>query len=277
MQKLTIDDEFKALLPELDKDTYALLEENLIENGCRDSLVVWNGVLIDGHNRYEICTKHDIPFNTVEKEFASREEALIWIITTQVSRRNLTPIQLSHFRGLHYMADKKIQGSSNQYVQKSESGHYDPFHFSTAQRLSTQYNVSPKTIRRDAKLAAAIDAIGVSSPEAKRMILSGEAKFDKKELRNLSEISKEDLSDIAAEIIEGTYEKQKPAFNAPSYGNETSDGVHARTRPYVATISSITDDFYSELRRYSKNGDKSELKTALRCYIDDLEDIYRQI
>ena len=102
MQRIIIDEEFKALLPALDTDTYARLEANLLENGCRDSLVVWNGVLIDGHNRYEICTKHGIPFKTVNKEFSSREAALIWIISTQLSRRNLTPAQLSHYRGLHY-------------------------------------------------------------------------------------------------------------------------------------------------------------------------------
>ena len=140
MQKIIIDEEFKALLPALDKDTYALLEENLLQNGCRDSIVLWGNVLIDGHNRYEICNKHKITFNTINKDFESREEALIWIISTQVSRRNLSPIQLSHFRGLHYMADKTIQGTNNQFTQKSEKGQNDPFQNdltgSTATRLA---------------------------------------------------------------------------------------------------------------------------------------------
>ena len=86
MQNVVIDDEFERLLPKLDEKTYTSLEANLLENGCRDSLVLWNGILIDGHNRYGICTKHNIPFNTVSKEFETREEVLIWIITTQVSQ-----------------------------------------------------------------------------------------------------------------------------------------------------------------------------------------------
>ena len=93
MSEIIIDEQFKSLLPALDAKTYALLEENLLLNGCMYPLVVWNGILIDGHNRYEICTKNNIPFKTVDKEFASRDEVLIWIISTQVSRRNLTPIQ----------------------------------------------------------------------------------------------------------------------------------------------------------------------------------------
>ena len=84
MPNIIIDEEFKALLPALDKDTYAMLEENLLKNGCRDSIVLWGDILIDGHNRYEICNKHGIPFNTIGRDFKSREEALIWIISTQV-------------------------------------------------------------------------------------------------------------------------------------------------------------------------------------------------
>ena len=120
MQSIIIDEEFRSLLPVLDQSIYESLEENLITNGCRDAIILWNGILIDGHNRYEICTKNDIPFNTVNKDFSSREEALIWIISNQVSRRNLTQIQLSHYRGLHYLANKKIvknEGWKNQYSE----------------------------------------------------------------------------------------------------------------------------------------------------------------
>ena len=91
MREIIIDEVFKSLLPVLDDETYALLEENLLQNGCRDSLVLWNDILIDGHNRYELCVKHEIMFNTINREFESREEAMIWIVSNQVSRRNLTP------------------------------------------------------------------------------------------------------------------------------------------------------------------------------------------
>jgi len=129
MQEIIIDEEFKALLPTLDQTTFKLLEENIIENGCRDPLVLWDGVLIDGHNRYEICTQHFIPFATVDKEFASREDALIWIISTQVSRRNLSPMQLSYYRGLHYRAEKKRISNARGVNQHSEvDGQNDQCH-----------------------------------------------------------------------------------------------------------------------------------------------------
>ena len=122
MRELIIDEEFRTLLPELDSETYALLEENLLVNGCIYPLVVWGDILIDGFNRYSICTEHEFPFDVVSKSFDSRDEVLIWIIANQVSRRNLSSLQLSYYRGLHNTADKRLvnkSGGKNQYSEVS--------------------------------------------------------------------------------------------------------------------------------------------------------------
>lgn len=87
--KIKIDDEFKALIPPLTNDEYSGLEKSLLDDGCRDSLVLWGDTLIDGHNRYEICTKYHIPYETVQKDFDSRQSAIEWIILNQFGRRNL--------------------------------------------------------------------------------------------------------------------------------------------------------------------------------------------
>lgn len=90
MTVLTIDPEFAQLIPAPSVEERAQLEASLLEEGCRDALVAWNGVLLDGHNRYALCQKHDIPFSVVERQFDSREDALVWICTNQMARRNLT-------------------------------------------------------------------------------------------------------------------------------------------------------------------------------------------
>lgn len=87
--QLIVDKEFKDLIPPLSDEEYKGLEENIVKEGCRDSIVTWEGVIVDGHNRYEICTRHNIPFNTVERNFNSRQDAIEWIILNQFSRRNL--------------------------------------------------------------------------------------------------------------------------------------------------------------------------------------------
>ena len=313
MDGIIIDKEFKSLLPKLDNETLRLLEENILENGCRDSLVLWNGTLVDGHNRHAICVKHGIPFNTIDKEFASREEALIWIINTQVSRRNLSPTALSYFRGLHYRADKKIVtnpfGKKQPVVDDGQNVHHQK-NQTTAGRLSEQYNVNEKTIRRDAKGADAIDAIGGASPEAKRMIIDNEVKIDKKDLLEMAAMSGEEIAEIAARIENGTYEKKKagataleteqapetaptaesatepssPGFAqnpapkpAPTGTASPADSLIACINPLRAMITGISGSFSEELPKITSAAEKAMLKTELRAYIDMLEELYFRI
>lgn len=89
MPEIVIDQEFKALIPPLSAEELAQLEANIVADGCRDPLVVWGTTLIDGHNRYDICTRHSITFQTVQMEFESKAHARIWIRRTQAGRRNL--------------------------------------------------------------------------------------------------------------------------------------------------------------------------------------------
>ena len=88
--KPKIDAEFASLIPPLSADEYMQLEANLIVEGCRDPLVVWGEILIDGHNRLQICTKHNIQYEVVERNFEDRDDAMIYIIHNQLGRRNLS-------------------------------------------------------------------------------------------------------------------------------------------------------------------------------------------
>ena len=90
---MKIDDEFSSLIPALTEDEYKRLEASILNEGCRDVIVLWGEIIIDGHNRYNICMKHNISFNTVQKEFASRDEVKLWMLQNQLSRRNLNDFQ----------------------------------------------------------------------------------------------------------------------------------------------------------------------------------------
>ena len=67
--KLKISMEFKNLIRPLQKKEFLQLEANLLSDGCRDPIVTWKGFIVDGHNRYEICTEHQIPFEVLEMDF----------------------------------------------------------------------------------------------------------------------------------------------------------------------------------------------------------------
>jgi len=87
---MEIKQEFKKLIPPLNEAEYSELESSILAEGCREPLIVWNNILVDGHHRYEICTKHNIPFETKSINFSDDDEAMVWIITNQLGRRNIT-------------------------------------------------------------------------------------------------------------------------------------------------------------------------------------------
>jgi hypothetical protein len=79
-----------ALIPPLSADEFKQLEANIQRDGCTDPLTVWNGILVDGHNRYKICQKHGIAFKTETlKDCLTRDHVMVWIDERQLGRRNL--------------------------------------------------------------------------------------------------------------------------------------------------------------------------------------------
>jgi len=88
---MKIDPTFRNIIPPLGAEELSQLEANIIADGCRDPLVTWEGTLIDGHNRYDICMRHGLPFKSVAMEFPDRDAVLVWIIRNQFGRRNLAP------------------------------------------------------------------------------------------------------------------------------------------------------------------------------------------
>jgi hypothetical protein len=117
---IKIDQELKNLIPKLTEEEREQLEQNIISEGVRDPLVIWKGynILLDGHNRYEICVKNGIDYELIEIELPTREDARMWIMRNQLGRRNLSPESLSYFRGkLHQAEKQKVKNPTgkNQY------------------------------------------------------------------------------------------------------------------------------------------------------------------
>lgn len=174
LMEIKIDQEFKDLIPAISEEELKGLEESIIKEGCRDPLVLWDDIIIDGHNRFDICTRHEIKFKTVVKGFDDRDQAKLWIICNQLSRRNLPPIQMSYLRGLQYTLEKKEHGGQI----PGSMGQNDPS-LTTAERIAEQHHVSPATVKRDAKFAEAVDQL---PPEEKKEVLSGKSEKTKSEL-----------------------------------------------------------------------------------------------
>ena len=92
---LKVDPELRDLIPPLTDGEYASLKESIEKDGCREPLTIWKGqdIILDGHNRYEICRDLQVPFNTIEIELPDINAAKIWMIKNQKGRRNLAESQ----------------------------------------------------------------------------------------------------------------------------------------------------------------------------------------
>ena len=289
MQKIILDDEFRFLLPPLDEQTFRDLEAAILEHGLLVPLVLWRGILIDGYHRYRICSEHSIPFSTIDMEFDSREDVIIWIIENQISRRNLTPMQLSFFRGLHYNTDKKAHGDIDRVSAKSAANALNnakPQNVvlrsgSTARRLAEHYDVSHETIRRNSRLAEGLTAIGKVNPDVKKQILSGEVRVGKNRLEALSNASAQEVRAVVREIEEGVFVSRAPRSSAnvdltstvTLTPNVTSDSILPELRQLNNIISSFAGEFNSMFEQLN-SGNSAELKPVIRTFINQLEELY---
>lgn len=92
--ELRIDEGLKAYIDPLTPDEHESLERSILAEGCRDALVVWDDLLIDGHNRYGICQKHGLPFNTVQAtQFKNMDDVHLWMIDQHLGRRSVSDFQ----------------------------------------------------------------------------------------------------------------------------------------------------------------------------------------
>lgn len=199
---LRIDPQFAAVWKELKPQERSFLEASLEAEGCRDALVVWGDVLVDGHNRYDFCTRFGIPFETRQIEFASHDEAMEWIKRNQRGRRNSTDEEIAYAIGKKYLVAKRRRGRPEQM------GHDVPLN--TAEAVGAEFGVSGKTVKRNAQFAKAVEKIADSvGPEAKAKILSGKSGRTKKEIVEIATLPAREQRKALAE--ESPPRRQQPA------------------------------------------------------------------
>lgn len=92
--EILVNPELKAYIDPLTEEEHEALERSILAEGCRDALVLWGDVLVDGHNRYGICRKHGLPFQTVQNpRFQSIDDVYLWMIDQHLGRRSVSDFQ----------------------------------------------------------------------------------------------------------------------------------------------------------------------------------------
>lgn len=178
MHELKIDPELKDLLPPLTEEEYKQLEKNIVENGFDNNFPImeWHGYIVDGHNRYSICQKHNIEYVVGTLAYETKDEVIEWMLDIQLGRRNLTPIQkisiAEKYRPIYEKQAKERQatstgGSNPQLVPKLVQAETNPSANKTNTKLANLAGVGKETYRMGAKI------LNSDNEKLKQEVLSG--------------------------------------------------------------------------------------------------------
>jgi transcriptional regulator with XRE-family HTH domain len=168
---ITINEELRSFIDPLTSNEYAALERSLLAEGCRDALVLWGEVLIDGHNRYALCKQHGIEFKTVQNtRFTSLEDVMLWMIDNHLARRSVSDYQ----RGVLALRKKDIVAQrSAQRADEPEPVEETPSRVPQAPPLTTREDIA-KAARVSSNTISQIERIQkAATPELVEAVRAG--------------------------------------------------------------------------------------------------------
>ena len=270
---LKVNECFRELIPPLTAEEYKQLEENILAEGCRDAIVVWDNVIVDGHNRHEICTMHGVEFETKQKEFESEETAKVWIIYNQFGRRNLTTYQRGllalqledHFNAL---GRKKQSEAGGALCQKSDKAVVD-----TKKEIAKVAKTSHDTIAKIKKIETE------ASPEVKAKARTGEVSINQAYKDVQKEQRKKEIQEERKQIAE----KAQQIFNTDKWSIEQAnieDWQAPRQYDFIITDPPYTKEYlylYEVLAKRANKWLKPGGAVVAMCGQSYLNEIYEMM
>jgi hypothetical protein len=175
---IVVNEELKAYIDPMTPDEYEALERSILAEGCRDALVLWGETLVDGHHRYSVCRKHDLPFKTMQNtQFRTMDDVHLWMIDQHLGRRSVSPFQ----RGVLALRKREILAQRRAAVR--------------AAAKETPVSTEP-----------ADEAPAVPSVEApiSREVLAREARLSNSQVGMIEKIQKQAAPEVVEAIKSGT-------------------------------------------------------------------------
>lgn len=212
---LEIKEEFKKLIPALTAEEFKQLENNCLAEGIREKIITWNGVIIDGHNRYEIAQKWNLDYETESKHFKNEEAVKEWMILNQFGRRNLSNYQRSV---LALQLEEVFKQKAKENLSEGGKGFQISEKVNSVKEVSKVAQVSHDTIAKVKKIQEKapeeikekLQTGEVSINQAYKEIKKEEKQREKEEKRKEQEliiqsIENNPLKDIETNIEKGWY------------------------------------------------------------------------
>ena len=153
-----IDPEFKRLSVPLSPEEERRLENSLIREGCKEPIAVWHGCILDGHKRYEICSYEEMEYETVEMDFATKDEALLWICKKHLASAKPNSAAFRYLLGKRYILERMIYKQNPEKVHITYVKKLDRVG-AVCGTLAEETSMNPGTVRKYGTLALQLDQI----------------------------------------------------------------------------------------------------------------------
>lgn len=236
---LTIDNEFAGQIPPLTEEEYRQLEMNILQDGeVINPIIVWNGTIVDGHNRYRILQEHpEVPYKTFEKKFSGRNEVMAWICKNQLGRRNLTAEQKKYLIGKQYRAEKSSHGAGkgfrgNQFKKVVSHKNDDLPNFKrTRDRIAQENNVGASYVERAEHYSQGVDTAEKVVPGIRQEIFSGKICPVESAVKAVAKASPEEQETMALHLRDPEVQRR---------GKERQKAERARIEKKVAADMEAT-------------------------------------
>lgn len=248
---IVVNEELKAYIDPLTAEELDALERSLLAEGCRDALVLWNDMLVDGHNRYSICRKHGLPFQTVQNtRFQSLADVHLWMIDQHLGRRSISEFQrgVLALRKREIVAARRAQGAAPPAVAADQGA---PVHAASVDRAAPEALDTREAVAKAARLSSnqvvLIEKIQKqAAPEVVAAVKAGTisinaaaavASLPAEEQVAAAAAGKDELKQAAKRVRESKRKpRSEPAGPAPQEADE-ADGSVESLRARVAALT----------------------------------------
>jgi len=199
MKQIEIKEEFKKLIPPLTTEEYKQLEDNCLEEGIREKIILWNNYIIDGHNRYNIAKQWNLEFDTESKNFSSEDEVQIWMLDNQFGKRNLSDAQ----RYLNRNEKRKLLKEKGKQTQGLRTDLLSTIDKKLKPEHNTRETIANELGWSTGKVAMADVVFKKATPEIEEKVLKNQITINqaykeikKEEKVNLIKTTKEERQDV---------------------------------------------------------------------------------
>ena len=153
-----IDPEFRRLSVPLSLEEENRLESSLLREGCKEPIAVWHGCILDGHKRYEICNYEEMEYETVEMEFATKDEALLWVCKKHLTAAKPNSTVFRYLLGKRYVFEREMYKKNPEKIHIKYVKKHDRVG-AVCGTLAEETNMNPGTVQKYGILALQLDQI----------------------------------------------------------------------------------------------------------------------